>query len=358
MKRIFIYVIFAGLFVFISNLSAAKEEFTKNIQKEFNADNNTSLEINNKFGKINIVDWDKPTIQINVKITVNHNNKEKAEQLLDMINVEFSDQGNVIKAVTQINDKFGTSRGWSDSNGNKDFHIDYQISIPKKITLKLSNRYGNIFVNELEGLIDVDLKYGDLNINKLSRGDQKPYNNISLAYGKANIEQCNWINLNLSYSKAFFQSCRTMVVMSKYSKVNIAKANIIAGESAYDTYVVKDLNNFVITGKYSDYKIEQISNKIDVDTKYSNLQVDLVLPSFESINVNNSYGKISLGIDPAASYELSANVKYAGINYPQNDRISIIKRNTETTVTGMVGKQKSNAKVTIKSAYGGVNLIK
>src|ERR1035437_9926798 len=114
MKKIFIYVIFAGLFLCNAKVNAAKEDFTKNIQKEFNADNNTSLEINNKFGKINIIDWDKPTIQINVKITVNHNNKEKAEQLLDMINVEFSDQGNVIKALTQINDKFGTSRGWSD----------------------------------------------------------------------------------------------------------------------------------------------------------------------------------------------------------------------------------------------------
>jgi hypothetical protein len=358
MKKIFNYVTLIGLFVCIANVNAAKEDFTKNIQKEFKTDNNTSLEINNKFGKINIVDWDKPSLQIIVKITVNHNNKEKAEQLLNMINVEFSDQGNIIKATTQINDKFGTSHGWSDSNGNKDFHIDYQVSIPKKITVKLTNRYGNIFVDELEGLIDVDLKYGDLNINKLSRGDQKPYNNISLAYGKANIEQCNWLNLNLSYSKASFQTCRTLVVISKYSKIEIEKANIIAGESAYDTYVVKDLSNFVITGKYSDYKINRLSNKIDVDTKYTNLQVDLILPSFESINVNNSYGKISLGIDPAASYELSANVKYAGINYPENDRISRIKRNTETTVSGMVGNQKSNAKVTIKSSYGGVNLIK
>jgi hypothetical protein len=357
MNKIGSYIIFVGLFVCIANVRA-KEEFTKNIQKEFKADDNTSLEISNKFGKINIINWDKPLIQINVKITLKHNDKAKAEQLLTMINVEFSEQGNIIKAITQINDHFGTSRGWSESNENKDFHIDYQVSIPKKIALKLSNRYGDIFVNEIEGLINVDLKYGNLNMNKLSRGDIKPYNNVSLAYGNANIEQCNWLNLNLSYGKINFQTCRTLIVISKYSKINMEKANIIAGESAYDGYVVKSLNNFVITGKYSDYKIGQISNKIDVDSKYSNFQVDQVLPTFESININNSYGKISLGIDPSASYELSAFVKYASINFPDNGHISHIKQNNQTTVSGMVGNQKTNSKVTINSSYGGINLVK
>jgi len=358
MSKIYSLALYVGLFVSISNANASKEEFTKNIQKEFSADNNTSLEVNNKFGKINIVDWDKPLIQIHVKITLNHNNKAKAEQLLDMINVEFSQEGNSIKAVTQIGDKFGTSKGWSESNENKDFHIDYQICIPKKISLKLRNKYGDIFLDELEGVIDVNLKYGDININKLTRGNQKPYNNIQLDYGKANIEQANWINLNLGYSKAFLQSCNTLIIISKYSKVNIEKANMLAGESGYDGYVIKNLDNFIMTGKYSDYKIGQVTNKIDVTTKYSNLQVDLIKHSFESINIDNNYGKISLGIDPAASYELNANVRYASINYPNNDRISRINQNNEITVTGIVGGQKANSKVTIKSSYGSVNLVK
>ena len=293
-----------------------------------------------------------------MKISVQHESKEKAEQLLNMINVEFSEQTDQIKAITQINDKFGTSQGWFGSNENKEFHIDYQISLPKNITLKLINHYGNIFINHLEGPLDINLKYGDLNINKLTRGDEKPYNHIAIAYGKAIIDQCNWLNLNLAYSKATFQTCRILIVMSKYSKISIDQSNTIAGESAYDHFTIKELNNFVITGKYSEYKINQVSKKIDIDTKYSDVLVNTIPPNFESINVDNAYGKISLGIDPEACYELQANVKYANINYPEVGRVNRITQGNETKVNGTVGNKKSDSKVTIKSAYGGVNLKK
>lgn len=358
MNKVCNFLIFLILFTITVNVNATKEEFSKNIEKEYDANIFKSLEIINKYGEIRILDWDKPLIHIDVKITVQHDDQAKADKLLNMINIEFSEQGDQLKAVTQIDNKFGTSRGWFDSSEDKDFRIDYQVTLPKNLAVKLENKYGNIFINELTGPVEINLKYGDLNINNLGRGDEKPFNQITLAYGKANIEECNWLNFTLSYSKASFQTCRTLIVISKYSKLKIDKVSTIAGESAYDGYSIQNMDNFVITGKYSDYDINQVSKKISTETKYTKLQVAQIPSSFESINVDNDYGKISLGIDPAACYELNANVRYAKINYPDNGRVSHISQGNETKVTGYVGNEKCDSKVTINSSYGGVNLIK
>jgi hypothetical protein len=354
------YILFFILFSFLLNLNtrAGKEEYSKNIEKEYDANVYKSVEIINKYGEIRILDWDKPVIRFEIKITVRHNDQEKANKLLDMISVDFSTESNLVKAITNIDEKFGISNGWFDSKEGKEFHIDYQVSLPKNTNVKLENKYGDIFINELSGLTDIRLGYGNMNINKLSRGSEKPFNQINLAYGKVNIEESNWLNLNISYSKAALQNGKTLIIMSKYSKLKIEKMSTLAGESAYDGYSAQNLDNFVINGKYSDYDINQISKKIETDTKYSNIRVQVVPSSFENINMENTYGKISLGIEANACYEINANVKYGKINYPGNGKVNYISEGNKTTLSGYVGEKNCNSKITISSSYGGVDLIK
>jgi hypothetical protein len=358
MDKIFKSLLIIALVSIAIPINAAKEEYSKTLQKEYTVHANTSLEVINKYGEVHIEDWDKQLIRIDVKITVDHNNKAEADALLKMINVTFSEIGDNVKAVTEIDEGFGNSRGWFGNHEGKKFRIDYQIKIPKAISLKLSNKYGNIFLSNLAGMLDIDLKYGNLNINSITRGDLKPMNQISVAYGKATIDQASWVKLNLSYSKASFQSCKALIAVSKYSKINLDKASSIVAESAYDDYSIGDLSNLVLTGKYSHYSFRSIAKKLDAEVKYSDINAESIPAGFESIKVENSYGKISLGIDPSASYELNAFVKYAGIRYPENNRVSRIAQNTQTTVRGPIGNGKSDSKVDINSSYGGVNLMK
>lgn len=358
MDKISKYLLITALVYIAIPIYAAKDEFSKTIQKEYNVHENTSLEVINKYGEIHIEDWDKQLIRIDVKITVEHNNKAEADELLKMINVTFNEIGEAIKAVTEIEDGFGNSKGWFGNHEGKKFRIDYQITIPKSISLKLSNKYGNIFLSNLTGLLEIDLKYGNLNINNITRGDSKPMNQIAVAYGKATIDQANWVKLSLSYSKATFQSCKALIAVSKYSKINVDKASSIVAESAYDDYSIGDLANVVLTGRYSHYSFRSISKKLDAEVKYSDINVESIPSGFESVKIENGYGKINLGIDPSASYELNAYVKYASINYPENNRISRIAQNAQTTVRGPVGNGKSDSKVDINSSYGGVNLMK
>jgi hypothetical protein len=331
------------------------EEYSKTVQKEFSVSANNSLEINNKYGDVHIQNWDQNSFKIVVKITVDVKDKKQADQLLEMLNIVFVQEGDRISATTKISEDFGKSHGWFGNSGKK-FSINYTVNMPKNNQLKVSNKYGSIFIDEMRGLVDIDLKYGDMNINKLTRGDEKPMNQINIAYAKANITECNWLKLQVSYSKIDIDRSKALILVSKYSKGHLGRTSSLVGDNSYDNYQLSDLANLVIDGKYSNFQINSIAKKINVNIKYTDIKVNMVPKSFENIEVNNQYGKVNIGIEPGASYRLDGTAKYTNIDYPSdNARLNRISENTRLTVNGTIGNDPK-ASVKVNTEYGGVKL--
>lgn len=351
-----IFLLTASMLLAFNLQAEEKEEFSKVVQKEFSINSNSNLEINNKYGDVHIQNWDQNSFKIVVKITVDVRDKKQADNLLEMLNIVFVQDGDHISVTTKISDDFGKGQGWLGHNGKK-FSIDYTVNMPKNNALKVSNKYGNIFINEMRGFVDIDLKYGDMNINKLTRGDEKPMNQIVMAYSKANITECNWVKLQVSYSKIDIERSKALILLSKYSKGDLGRTSSLVGDNSYDTYQVGDLANLVIEGKYSNFMINSVSKKVDVNIKYTDLKVNMVPKTFESIEVDNQYGKVNLGIEPGASYRLNGEAKYTNIEYPtENARLNRISENTRLSLNGTIGNDPK-ATVRVNTQYGGVKLI-
>jgi hypothetical protein len=161
----------------------------------------------------------------------------------------------------------------------------------------------------------------------------------------------NYSKLSIDYSKA-------AVAVSRYSKISIENASSLVCDSKYDTYEIENIANFVIETQYSNLKIDALSNKLKLDTKYTDVRIDMLNKGFESVDIDNSYGSIRIGIDPSASYVLKGTAKYARITYPENSYVNRFQENTEMRVEGIVGSRDNPAsKVNIETNYGSVNLI-
>jgi len=341
----------------ISTAFAGSEEFSKNLHKEYDADANTLLIIQNKFGDVDINNWDKNQVSIDVTITIDHHNEEKAKELIDFIDVKFSQSGSTIEAITEIDDKFSKWNSFSFGDNKKEFSIDYKINIPKNIKVDLSNKYGSVFINEITGHSKISVKYGNLKINKLSRENKKPLNEIYLAYSNGKIDECKWLNLTLKYSKLEIEGCKALIAVTKYSKLYVDKASSIVCESKYDEYRIGNIANFVTTSAYTDFDIDEITKKLEFDNRYGNLNVDYVPKDFESIEIENEYGDIDIAIDMNASYNLKGSAKYADIDYPEEGRVSRIKESSSLNVDGYVGTNgETKSKVHIITKYGSVDL--
>ncbi|MFO7828725.1 MAG: hypothetical protein R6V23_08910 [Bacteroidales bacterium] len=351
-----ILLIFITQILMVTAAFAAADEFSKNLHKEFDADQNTLLLIENKFGDVDINDWDKNQVVIDVTITIDHKHEDKAKELMDYIHVDISQEGNTIKAITTIDSKF-SKWNFTFSDSNKEFSIDYDIKIPKNIKLDLENKYGSVFINEIYGHAKIDVKYGNLKANKIIRDNKKPLSEIILGYSNGIIDECEWLNLTLKYSKLEIEKSKALIAVTKYSKLYVDEGSSIVCESKYDNYKIGKITNFVATSGYTELEFDEVSKRLEVDNRYGGISVGFIPKDFEKIDIDNEYGGIKLGIEAGASYKIKGYAKYANINYPDEGRVSRIKESNSLYVEGTVGEnQNTKSEVHIQTKYGNVRL--
>ena len=343
--------------LFLITFTASAQKVNKEYHKEFVAGANTTLEISNKYGNVVVHSWDKDQVVIDVKVTVELPNRERAEKLLSYIDVQFSEAENLISAKTVIDDKFNFS-GWGGES--RRFSIDYTVSMPVGINLTLSNRYGNTDIDELRGFVKLDIKYGNLTASRLTRGNEKPLNLLNLAYGKATINEAGWLDLTVRYSGSIeITKSQALLLNSKYSKLQIGETSSIVGESKYDNLKIERINNLVLNGGYADIIVGSLTKKLKFDGGYGSFTVEQIPSGFESLEVDTRYMGVRLGIDNSASYKLDAKVAYGGLKFDEENfqhQRRIIENNSNET-SGIVGKESSpTSRVIVNASYGSVKL--
>jgi len=360
-KQTFKNGVFFLLIFSVTLISAVAQsgKLKKEYHEEYTVTDNTKLILQNKFGNVDIRDWEQDKITIDVLVTVEHSKTATAEKMLEYIDVKFSQSGDEITAKTEFDEKFNRD-SWSRGKNGKKFSIDYTVNMPKNLKLNLSNKYGDTFINELTGEALIEIRYGNLKANKILRGDVKPLSKVVLAYGKGSIEEADWLKLDIKYCHRFeMNQAKALMVMSGYSKVFVDKASSIVVDSKYDHFTIGEVNNFVTESGYTGYKIEKVNNKLILKNKYGNCDVTVISKNFEKVEIDSKYGTVKLGIDPEASYKINGDAGYGKITFPSTGRVSKIQSSNSFTVDGVVGTNSNpTATVKILTKYGSVYLMK
>jgi hypothetical protein len=343
-----------GILLLVSAGIYSQNAIKKEFHHEFPTNPNTVLTLDNKYGDMDLKNWDKALIQIDVVVEVSNSSQEKAEKLLSYIDVVFDTEGNEVSAKTVFDDKFNNTSTWRDDN---DLKINYTIQMPKDIQLNLFNKYGDVFINEITGRATIGVKYGKLKANRIYRGNEKPLTEIDLGYSDASIEESDWLKVTMKYSKLNMNNTGALILMSKYSKLALDECSSLVIDSKYDGYQLGKLANLVATTAYSTFEIKEIREKLSLETEYTDCKIDYMPTTFTSIDITNKYGGYRIGLDPNASYKLDGQAEYAKIAYPDVGKVSRIVENTSMQVNGVVGKETNpDATVRIVTKYGNIRL--
>lgn len=362
MKTIFLTVstkfLLFGALILVSQPILSQEEFSKDYAKKYSCSEKTYFKLHNKYGDIEIRDWQKNEIDIAAEVILRDISKQKADQIFELVDINFSQDGNTILVETDYSDSFFKMINRNHGNNNR-FEVNYIISMPSYIKSEIENKYGSLFISKLTSASTIKVKYGNLKINQLEGTDKDQMVNLELGYSDGTIENCQWIKIMCKYSKLNIQDSKALIILSKYSKLSVDRGTSIVSESKYDGYRIGTLANFVTESEYSNFKFEEIAKKISINTKYTDFRVQKVPEGFELIEIENKYGSINIGIDEGVSYRLKGYAQYAKIHYPSTSRINRHQENTELRVNGVVGEDSSNLpEVSIQTKYGGVRLIR
>ncbi len=308
----------------------ATAEKTKLITKSFSVNSNDKLSVNNQYGKVSVNTWAKNEIRVEIEIKAYEASESGAENLLESVNIAELREGNLISFKTNFEKT--SLNFWSRvKNGQEErrgVQVNYQIYMPSKNPLDISNRYGRTEIDDFSGPVNISSSYGSFKSGKLDNAA----NQVKVTYGSATIE--NFINGNLSV--------------------------------AYGNLTINQAAKLSATIKYGKASIAQLSQGGNFNLAYTGgFKIDEVQNSVKTLNINSSYSGVSLGMGEGANFDFDVTVNYAGFNY-SNSRVNLVEQLTSSdkpkawspskNYKGQIGKG-SDSRIIIKSNYGGVKFL-
>ena len=339
------------------NLQAAK--LNKSFSKEFAVNNQTQLYISNRFGQVQVENWEKNTIAIDVEVLVEHFSTEKAERMLESISITLEQVGNQVRGITEINEKLmKLASNFSFGSSTKDLEINYKIRMPKSVNSVLRNKYGDMFIDELTGHTDIDVKYGNLKANRIVYGKNDTLSALTLGYGNASIDEVNWMNFDIKYANLSIVKGQALVVVSKYSNLNLDKINSLVFESKYDNLAVGTIANLIGESGYTSYKVKQLTKSLSVVSRYGDVKIEGIANTIQDLSFEGAYASIYAPIPESISYNIDGEVSYGEIYYNNaKAKVNLVESNRKIKVNGVVGQtQKPSLDVMVRVRYGSARL--
>jgi hypothetical protein len=337
-------LIFAIIMLFAGASMGAGAEYSKKVRYAWSKNSVSALKISNKFGEVKMNDAGGDSVTILVMITVESKSQSKAE-ILKNIQIKFEKTGGTVSAETIIQEEF---------KGKQNFSIDYLVNVPKSKELSITNRYGNVIINELESKGSFDISYGNLTAGKIKTPAEFPLQ-LTLSYGNANLETVNFAKVDLKYSKLYIDEIDRLNLYSKYSTVNLNKAGNLELDSKYDGINIEVIDQLKSTSKYTNYKIGELSKTFQLESGYGSIRIGKVADGFEKIQIVSSYGGINIALN-GLSYLLKANCEFCDIDYPENRyKGNKIRENQSIQLDGNIGS--GGNLVSITSKFGGIKLV-
>jgi len=219
--------------------------------------------------------------------------------------------------------------------------------------LAVVQKYGNVNMKDLNAKGTFEIKYGELNGQKLLSPDLK----MDIAYSKVNLDATKDLLLTLHYSKLKLEKGSNLKAETRYSGITIGECNQFDADSKYDNFNIEKINTLIMNSMYTGINIDRLNSKLSLINGYGGVTVREIPAGFESITIQNKYAGIKLGIATDASYKLNGKVHYSDIKHPDG-KLNRMRENTSYEVTGTIGNSENpKSSVQIDSNYGSVNLI-
>lgn len=359
-------IVLAFLFAFLSGFAIAQNyETTKTLNKNATVSENATVNMWNYSGDLKITTSDANTVKIVTTVEISGQSQEDVDKVLKAIeDFDFNHSGNTVKIDTRfyknmqsINNRKTITLKNGDKAKIRELKINHELQIPIKAKLELSNKYSEIEMQELHGLVSFDLYSTKIHADNILNDVQ-----IKSKYSKIYLKEITGkLDLDIYDSDVEFISSGDVIVKSKYSKINAKKVGSLTLDSYDDKFYIDEISNLKFNAKYSDLVSKAQLSDLSLDLFDSNIEIksakkgtftgkysDLKLGNVKEMKIASSYdndvyfGKtVDIQIEESkySKYEIGEVVDFSMDGY--DDNVSILKLSrqfSEISVKGKYGK--------------------
>lgn len=316
----------------------------KKISKLYNVNADAGINIKNKYGNIYVTTWDESQIAIDVVITVEGKSEDKVNRRLDAITIEFE----ALKALISAKTVFGSS-----SENKINMQINYTIKMPRKGGVRLDNQYGNINLERISGIANIECQYGNVTAGEL----QADQSTIRLKYcDRSTIGYAKGITVDSQYSGLTIKRVENLVYKGDYSNFTSQDAGNVIYNGDYGELSLGDANNITLKGNYLSIKVGKLNGNFASNTDYSSIAIGVDAKA-NNLAINAAYTTVEVKYDSDYSFDFDIALRYTELKSSGLTFQSKKEGNTSATYKGfykIAGKNKLN----IALEYGEVKLTK
>ena len=280
-------IIVSLMCISINGVSQDKIHVIKKIvTKEYSVSEIPDLQIKGEKSDIFVTGWKNKTIKVEIQLISKNPVKEKAEKELKYISYSCSKQDNKII----LSNTFISSRNTKISSN---LSTKFIIYLPELSNVHIENLYGNINLNDLSLENQIQNSFGEVKINNV-----KGLLHLDLHYADIHIADCNAnIICTADNSDLYFNNVsKSAEITSNYGKIIFNPGNSLKNLSIKSsrTEITVNVDQFTrysysLLTQNSVLKIhENFTDKIITDNKITRFDLE-VFASNPKINVETSY---------------------------------------------------------------------
>jgi len=284
-------------------------EKKKTISRSYTVTPNDKLQIENSFGDVAINIWDKNEMKIDIEMSASASTEQKAQAILDEINIKESKTDNLISFKTNSHNENNKGNSWNKNKkegNNRKFEINYTVYMPAANPLQIENSFGKTMVPDFKGLVNLTSKFGSLKAGNLDNVEA-----IDVEFGEGHIG---------------------------------------------------DVHNGKITFKFDDKStVGNLSGVVKIANEFSDLVQYNVSNNIEELTINESYSSIRVIVQKELSASFVIHTNFGDFHNGTEFKISEEGEEDENSgpkfdkdYKGIAGDGK--AKIKIKSSFGDIRL--
>ncbi|RIV30316.1 hypothetical protein D2V08_14500 [Flagellimonas lutimaris] len=325
----------------------------KTIKREYNVNSDALFKVKNSYGNLNITSWNENRVVIEVHIKTNGNDEDRVQERLNEIDVDFENSPSMVSAISRFGDR-KNSWGWSWGKRKKvSVQVNYTIKLPVKNSVNLSNDYGSIILDRIDGHAKISCDYGTLEIGEL-RGRN---NELRFDYtSRSTFDYINSAEIIADYSGFTIEKAGNLIIKADYTNAVVEEMENLEYSSDYGSIDVRNVKNVDGNGDYIGVKLGNVHGNVAINSDYGSIKIDRMAADAGNLEIRSDYTGIKIGYDPGYHFDFEISTEYAGVSGKDDFEINISKeKSSEKYYKGYYGQANSGNRVNITSDYGGIS---
>ena len=277
---------------------AQTREYNHQVTRVFPISNAATIDITNKYGMVQIMTWDKDSVSFTIDLQIQAKDNKRLEKLKKDIDFDFTSGQYFLIARTVIGD--GSSDIIQDIvdiassyfNTPNTVTINYSVFIPDYSPIKIENKFGDVYMDDLNGNLNLDLSYGDLKSNQLNGKTE-----INLSSGDADINYIKDGQISVSYSDILVSQSDKLFIESQSSNVTVDQVLDLRLDSRRDKVFLGEVGTFSGESYFSDIKTDILNSRANFRMRYGNLIMENIRRSISLLSLTSEFTDLELAFE-------------------------------------------------------------